>query len=302
MSFLNGVEQPDIEVRPLAGPEIGTEKQPRPGIIGRCSNPECRSGWFHLFRKRTRPIFESGWTCSPECTEARLRDAVQRELSGWVAVERPHHHRIPLGLLMLENSWIEFQQLRRALNAQRKEGRGRVGEWLIAHGATDEARVARAVSMQWGCPVLLPRESSAAHRGRAPRLFLEKFGALELDIAANSMMYLGFEQAVDWALAFSITRMTGLRVETGIVPSSAFARASQRALMGEFPPVQIAEAVSAWAAAHVFAKSIELHQPSGAKLVRVHEWLWLRMFLDSQNAGNLSAHSQRDILCRVGPF
>src|SRR6201995_611512 len=84
----------------------------RSSLIGQCANPGCRSGWLHLFRKRSTPIFEGGWTCSPECTEARVQGALRRELDGHGMANDTHHHRIPLGLLMLEQGWITRRQLR----------------------------------------------------------------------------------------------------------------------------------------------------------------------------------------------
>lgn len=305
MSILSGRRPVGIGVRTAGLDTENIKAKPtfESQLIGRCSNPDCHSGWLHLFRRRTRPIFENGWTCSPECTEERLGQAVRRELAGWVPAQGLHQHRIPLGLLMLEKGWIEPEQLRRALCAQREAGRGRVGEWLIEQGATDEATVTRALSAQWGRPIFTLREpTGGSFSGVVPRLFLEMFGSLVVDCAANPTIYLGFEQTVDSAMAFSVERMTAVRVETGIVRTSAFAIASKQALSRSFPPVQMVEAVSASAAAHVFAKSIERLQPAGSRLARVHEWLWLRMFLEPRDGLVRNISSVSDLLCRIGPF
>jgi hypothetical protein len=298
-----------VEALPDEASAVATEFSARAdnashsGLIARCANPGCRSGWLHLFRKGTRPVFEGGWTCSRECTEARVRLAVGRELAGWLPVEAPHRHRIPLGLLMLENGSITSAQLRRALEAQKKGGDLRIGEWLVRLGCADEAAVSRALSMQWGCPVLsLCAFSAAAVNGAMPRLLLEAFGAVPIRIAARKILYLGFEQRVDSALAFSVERMTGLRVESGVVESSAFKKASGELRRTAFPPVEFAEAISESAAAHALAKSVERLQPLASRLVRVHEWLWLRMFLKSEGAGIQEISSVSDVLCTIGPF
>jgi hypothetical protein len=227
---------------------------------------------------------------------------VRRELSGWAAVQSPHRHRIPLGLLMLEKGWINSQQLRRALNAQTEAGGRRVGEWLIEQGATDEATVSRALAAQWGCPVLPVSERRWQRTSLVPRLLLEKFGVLLVEVPERAILYLGFEQNVDTALAFSIEKMTGVRTECGIVPTSAFTSASRLSLTAEFPGIQMAEAVSPSAAAQVLAKTIERNQPVQSKLVRSHEWLWLRMFLEPWNGQMPHASSVKDLLCRVGPL
>ena len=309
MSFLNGgswkFPEPNFDERSMASTERATRADggTHSGLIVQCANPGCRSGWLHLFRKRTRPIFEGGWNCSRECTEARLQLAVRRELAGWVPVEEPHRHRIPLGLLMLEQGSITAGQLRQAIEAQKKGRSLRIGEWLVKQGATDVATVSRALGMQWGCPVLSLADFSAeAATGVMPRLFLEVFGALPIRVAAHKILYLGFEERVDSALALSAERMTGLQVESGVVQTSGFKNASAQILNRPFPQVQFAEAVSEAAAAHLLAKFVERLQPAASRLVRVHEWLWMRMFLKPQDAGDLRISSVRDVICRIGPF
>jgi hypothetical protein len=124
---------------------------------------------------------------------------------------------------MLENGWITGEQLRKALEAQRISGAGRIGEWLIQQEATDEPTVARALGLQWSCPVLsLGSYDPAAVTSVMPRLFLDAFGALPVRTAGGKLVYLGFEEVLDPALALAVGRMTGLRVESGIVPSSEF--------------------------------------------------------------------------------
>jgi hypothetical protein len=309
MSFLNGeswkIPESTFDERSVLSTERGTriDSRTHSGLIVQCANPGCHSGWLHLFRKRTRPMFEGGWSCSPQCTEARLQLAVRREFAGWVPVEEPHRHRIPIGLLMLEQGSITSRQLRQAIDAQKKGGNLRIGEWLVKQGATDEATVSRALGVQWGCPVLSLADFSAeAATGVMPRLFLEVFKVLPIRVAAHKILYLGFEERVDSALALSAERMTGLRVESGVVQTSAFKNASAQILNGPFPQVQFAEAVSGAAAAHLLAKFVERLQPAASRLVRVHEWLWLRMFLKPQDAGNLKISLVRDVICTIGPF
>ena len=69
-----------------------------------------------------------------------------------------------------------------------------------------------------------------------------------------------------------------------------------------FPEAQVAEAASECAAVHLLAKSIERAQPASSRLVRVHDWLWLRMILKRHSGAVLDRASIRDIVCRVGPF
>jgi hypothetical protein len=273
----------------------------RPGLIGRCANAGCRSARLHLFRKRSTPVFEGGWTCSPECTEARVQWAIRRELDGRGLSNEMHHHRIPLGLMMLEQGWITYRQLREALESQRAAGSGRFGDWLIRQRASDEATVTRALGLQWSCPVLaIETHDLVALTSMAPRLFLDAFGALPLRISAGKILYLGFEQCLDPVLAFAIRRMTGLRVESGIVCSSRFRPALGRLLKEAFPTVQLAEAVSETVAAHLLARSIERIQPVDSRIVRVHDFVWLRMRLLRETDSVPSTTSVCDVVCSIG--
>jgi Type II secretion system (T2SS), protein E, N-terminal domain len=290
-----------------SGPESDSRSTPvsfaRTGLIGRCANPDCRSGWVHLFRRRSTPIFEGGWTCSPQCTEALLLGAVRRELDDRQPARETHRHRIPLGLLMMEQGWITSKQLRDALEAQKAAERGRLGNWLVLQHATDEATVTRALGLQWSCPVP-PTEFAgpAALTSVMPRLFLDAFGVLPLRVAADKVLYLGFEQSPDSILAFAVGRMSGMRVESAIVPSSVFHKAQSNMLAEQFPTVQLAEAVSESAAAHLLARSIERHQPAEARLVRTHDCLWLRMWLARDSRTVPGVRSVFDVVCSIGAF
>lgn len=293
----------------VAGPDPSTlsgfesDLSFRPGLLGRCANPSCHSGWLQLFRHRSVPVFEGGWTCSPECTEAQVQSALRRELDGRTTSSETYRHRIPLGLLMLDKGWITQTQLREALQAQAAAGCGRLGEWLIRQRATDESVVTRALALQWSCPVLFPdAQYAAALTFAVPRLFLDAFGALPLRVAQGKLLYLGFEQSLDPVLAFAVGRMTGMRVESGIVPSALFRSSLNRMLHQKFPAVQLAEAVSESAAGHLLARSIERFRPVASRMVRVRDCIWLRMSLSSASYPDPQISSISDVICSIGDF
>jgi len=275
----------------------------RRGFLPRCSSPACESGWFHLWRSPSVPVFEDGWTCSPQCTAARVGWAVARELGGMETARSDHRHRIPLGLLMLEQGWVTQGQLRRALEAQKRAGTGRLGSWLVRQGSATEPMIARALAAQWSCPVLStehhdPLKVSAV----IPRLFVDAFGALPLRVSAGHTLYLGFEESLDPALALSIERMTGLRVVSGIVQESCFRPAHGRMIEARFPPVELIESVSETVAARALARCIERFRPAAARLVRVHECLWLRMWRTAYPESLDERGKMEDVICLTGVF
>ncbi len=192
-------------------------------------------------------------------------------------------HRIPLGLTMLEQGWITHPQLRQALEAQKAARCGRIGEWLIRRCGIKEELVTRALGLQWSCPVLpLDLREAEGLTTLMPRLFVDAFGALPLRVAAGKILYLGFEERPDAALALAVETITGLRVETGLVHGSLFRPTHGRILGQRFPAVELVEAVSEAALAQAFARAMERTQPVESRLVRVHDCVWLRLWLQPQ--------------------
>jgi hypothetical protein len=223
--------------------------------------------------------------------------ALRREMDARGATRETFRHRIPLGLAMLEQGWITPIALRTALAAQRTSGSGRLGEWLVRQRSASEELVTRALGLQWGCPVLSmefhnPEDLTAL----LPRLFIDAFGALPLRVAAGRILYLGFEDRVDPALALATERMTGLHVEAGLVESSCFRPAHARALESRFPSVELIEAASEQALAVAFTKALEESRPVEARLVRVHDCFWLRIWRRRQEGPLPELGSIRDLI------
>jgi hypothetical protein len=278
------------------GPPAGN----RAGILRTCANPQCASGWLRLWRSREAPVFEGGWCCSPECTRAQVGAALGREMDGRGPIQGTHRHRLPLGLTMLEQGWITQKDLRTALTAQRGAGSGRLGEWLVRQRSASEEMVTRALGLQWGCPVLSmefhnPEDLTAV----MPRLFMDAFGAMPLRMAAGRILYLGCEDRVDAALALAVERMTGLRVEVGLVQSSLFGPAQRRALQSKFPPVELFEAATEQAMTAALAGALEESRPVESRLVRLHDCLWLRMWHRRQNGPLPELHTVRDLIASL---
>ncbi len=273
----------------------------RTALLTTCANPGCKSGWLNVWRRRSTPMFEGGWTCSAACSIARLQAAVRRELDDRVIGREIHRHRIPLGLVLLEQGWITQAQLRRAVDAQRSAGAGRLGQWLVRQKVVNEEQITRALGLQWSCPVL-PADPLAGEglTTAMPRLFVDAFGALPLRAAAGRLLYLGFEQSLDPVLALAVERMNGLQVASGMVRESQFRAAHLRMMDARFPAVELVEAASEALAAQVLGKALEKAAPVASRLVRVHDCLWLRMWLGPQHGPLPEIAGVRDVVCSVG--
>jgi len=284
--------------RTRKGAEMATRQR---GLLLTCANPRCGSGWLHLWRSRSGPVFEGGWNCSAACTSARIEAAVRRETEGRGIGEGLtvgiHRHRIPLGLVMLEQGWITSEQLRNAMEAQRSAGEGRLGEWLVTSQGVQEQLVTRALSLQWNCPVLpLDRFDPEQMATALPRLFVEAFGVLPLRVAAGTILYCGFEDRLDPVLTLAVQRMSGLRVESGLVRGSLFQPAHARLLGARFPRTELVEAASESPLVRALAKAVERVRPVESKLVRVHDCLWLRMWTRPQTSALPDRASVEDVI------
>jgi len=269
----------------------------RGSIFSTCANPRCGSGWLRLWRRREAPVFEGGWCCSSDCMAARVAWALGREMDGRGSPREGHRHRIPLGLVLLEQGWITNDNLRAALLAQRNAGAGRLGSWLVRNQSASEEQVTRALGLQWGCPVLgMEFHHPEGLTALVPRLFVDAFGALPLRVAAGKILYLGFEDHLDPALALAVERMTGLHVEGGLVQESAFRLAHTRLLHARFPAAELIEAATELALAAAFAKAVERSRPIESRLVRVHDCMWLRMWLRPGSGPVPEISSIRDVI------
>lgn len=272
----------------------------RRDIFSTCANPHCSSGWLKVWRSKTVPVLEGGWCCSPECTETQVALALRREVELMGRTDEARSHRIPLGLLMLEQGWITRAQLRGALAAQRAAGAGRIGYWLVQGQGVSEQLVTRGLGMQSACPVLgLEGHQPESMAAFLPRFFVDAFGAMPIRSVAGRLLYLGFDSRPDPVLALALERMSSMRVESGLVPDSLFRSAHATMLKANYPSVELIEAVSEPVLAHELARRVEQARPVESRLVRVHDCLWLRMWKRQPRGPLPEVHDVLDLICSL---
>jgi hypothetical protein len=243
-----------------------------------CANPRCASGWLHLWRNRRVPVVEGGWLCSPACTRARIGDLLRREQAEAHPVST-HRHRVPIGLVLLTQGSITHEDLKRALEAKRSGANMRLGEWLVAHRGLDETRLTHALSLQWSSPVFsLEKHGGGLPVTIVPRLLAESFGFLPLRHTPSGLLYLAFEDRIDHSLTLAIERMTGLRVESGLLRASEFRHAQRQFQQGHFARTRLIEAGTLDLLAEAFTRHIEKKKSAQARLVRLQDLFWLRLW------------------------
>lgn len=203
---------------------------------------------------------------------------------------------------MLAQGWITHPQLRKALEAQRESGTGRIGDWLQSECGLAPELVTRGLSMQWGCPVLTTESFSPETMALAmPRLFIEKFGFVPLRIAGSRILYLGFEDRLDASVAFAMERMTDLKVENGLVEGGQFQAARNRLLECDGVEMKLETVADKDILASRMTAILEQKQPLASRFVRIHQYYWMRIWLESGAAAKKSTlpETREDIFDHV---
>jgi flagellar motor switch protein FliN len=266
-----------------------------PALI--CGAPGCTSGWMKPWKNRRRPVFEDDWGCGGKCLDTLVSAAVRRETHGaGTDAETPHRHRVPLGLVLLAQGWITHPQLQTALAAQRASGEGRIGDWLMRSCGLPEERIARGLGVQWNCPVLsLDGFSPQAMALVMPKRFISEFGLVPVRLAGSSILYLAFQETMKAAAALGLEQMTGLKVESGLLTTTQLELAGERVLAAESVPVRIRLMQDADGMKAAIVKLLEQKQPVASRLVRMHQYFWMRMWMEEralQAAGGLPASTE----------
>jgi hypothetical protein len=136
-------------------------------------------------------------------------------------------------------------------------------------------------------------------------VFVEKFGLLPLRVAGSRILYLGFGDRLDASAAFAAEQMTELKVESGVVEGASFEAARSKLLACDGVEAKLVGAEDKDAMAAKITAILEQKQPIASRLVRLHQYYWLRMWLESGalgKVGNLPATSEdvKDYVFSVG--
>ena len=91
-------------------------------------------------------------------------------------------------------------------------------------------------------------------------------------------------------MAYAVEQMSGLRVESGLVESNQLRAARASLLAVEGIPTTVKAVADQDALAAQITAVLEQRQPLASRLVRLHQFYWLRLWLESGtrgDAGNL---------------
>jgi len=198
-------------------------------FLRQCESPACshrRRLWAWLEPLRGYSL-DGHWFCSPECFEYALASAIGPLLPGR-AQPPAATHRVPLGLLMLSRGFVDDEQLKMALKAQKDSGSGRVGEWLRHIGAVSEEQVTQILGLQWSIPVF-PLNQSRRYLECAQ---LVPFPLLEVaemvpvhHLPTSRHLYVAFVDRINYSALYAVERMLECHTEPCLAVQSHLLRA-----------------------------------------------------------------------------
>jgi hypothetical protein len=247
----------------------------------RCANAFCRRSWLGFLKDHRRPIFEDRWACSGHCLRALVDGAIRRESPAVATVEPEHSHRIPLGLILLSRGWITQSQLQHALSMQRQTGGGRIGRWLIEECGVPEESVLNGLALQWSCNVFSPHSFHPQQMALAvPREIIESIAMLPVRVSRRGSLRVAFADRPDPVAAFAFQRMTGFEVESGILGPAEWKSSREALLRCETVRCSVEHLPNRETLSRRIASDLAGMQPRASRLVRIHQFFWLRMWLE----------------------
>jgi hypothetical protein len=138
-----------------------------------------------------------------------------------------------------------------------------------------------------------------------PAQFVTEFGLIPLRVAGQRVLYMGSEDGLNASVAYAVEQMSGLKVESGLVDGPSICSARDRLLAEDGVPVTVETVEDEDAMVARVTAALEHRQPVAARLVRVHQYYWLRLWLESGTkglAGTLprSAEDMEDYIFTLG--
>jgi hypothetical protein len=238
-----------------------------------CGNRDCCTGWLRLWRSRAAPRFEGKWACSANCMERIIAHSIRGQIESWERSPGERTLRMPLGLILLSRGWIRQQELQDALASQRHAQHGRIGEWLRRlHGISEET-IAKALAIQWSCAVLPAGMPGLELASAGLPMFLQhRYDLTLVRQGADGALYLAGQCRAEHAACRAMEHMLRVPVQAAFLEDHAWDRTNAATDSSELV-LPGREGVVAR-----ICQRIEGARPNDARVVRIHDHLWLRMW------------------------
>jgi hypothetical protein len=135
-----------------------------------------------------------------------------------------------------------------------------------------------------------------------PKLLAETFGIVPLRIVANQSLYVAFTGQLDAAAAFALERMSGLKVVGGLSDPAQWQAAQRLLYTCEFADTKFERVSNVESMSRRMASDLSALQPRASRLVRMHQFYWLRMWLEEgamRTPGGGLPRTKEDVADRI---
>lgn len=234
-----------------------------------------RPVWHRFLRSREAAILDGVSYCRPAC----LQDALIEKFTRLCNQKHPPPppNRMPLGLLMVARGTLTYTEVLAALEAQRRAGCGRIGDWIEKLGFASEQSVTAALGIQWGCPVTISLEpESIPPSHHLPLSILERFCMIPLHyVVSTNTLVIVFGERVDHATLYAIESILKCRTQPCAGGRRHVTQCIERQGQGrdfEFGPMTDPAEM-----ARISASYIGKFGAEEARLGRVGPIIWLRL-------------------------
>ncbi len=242
-----------------------------------CDSRDCHSARMRVWQRRPPIRMHQAWLCSPQCVERAARPIL--DAASFRGVLPNSAHRMPLGLLMLAHGYVSEFQLQAALDAQRRAGEGKIGQWLQTLHFATERQVVAALGVQWACPLLAIRES--LHPRCASLLPSPLLRALKLVpvrfTPATHQLYAALCDRVDYTTLSAIEQVLNCRVVPCLV-SDRFMHTMLEGLQKSESAVHVFDRISSTAEmARIVGSYVAMLSSEDVRIVRCGPYIWSRL-------------------------
>jgi hypothetical protein len=262
-----------------------------------CASPHCAHRgklWPTRLSKSSGIYLDARWFCEPACLQSLLEYRVANLLSTFRA-PKIKSHRLPLGLLLVEQAAITNSQLRDALRLQRESPSSRIGDFFLRTGAITEHQLTSALAQQWGCPVF-PLDRQHAHLSwtfALPLAILESARAVPAHGSADTRtLHLAFADRLDHTLLYAIEQLLDCRTVACMAPQSAVSQILAQLRAAERPEISFDTVRDPRDITSIICSYAHELRAARIAVARVTAHIWVRFYRRDAN---------RDLLFRILP-